>query len=597
MAARPLNLLANPIFELRRLGTIVYDCFMFTCTDQKSSSSASRGVWLLAALIAALALLFIGMTIWLMGRGFDFTDESFYLMMSQEPQRYDLIYGLFGYGLHPLFELSGGSIGSMRRIGAILLIAAGVVVSCVAVGESRKTVSGVLLVIAGAFTPMIYYHPWIPMPSYNWLLALASYALFVSILLLRRERNLWWSALFSALAAILVAFTRPQNALAFGAIYGLAGWFAIPGWWPRLKQALRVITFGVVFLVPCFFLLPIATIFEQVRAYTSIFGMSHPIQFSFVQQQIEFVRSYWSCFFSIVLFGAAVVLRRQGFLGLKLPFAILAFVMIGIALVQGNHSFGALVVGPLPVTMAWCLLTIYCWQEGSDQTLALLLATCGLIPWAATLGGATSISNQMMYFSGISLFTAVFATSLVARSASWVVIPTVSAALFFSYSSVRAGLNSPYRLAAPIQLQTHPVNIGGHQLLVDERTRDFIDGLQRDARSAGFCYGDDAIDLSGSIPGAVPVMGGHQPVFPWLFTGYPFSNHLARSYLALLGAQRLAQSWLLMSQTRNSFTTEQWEALGVNFDDYRVAGVELHPVDATEVTLFAPRNPVRLCNR
>lgn len=530
-----------------------------------------------------------------MERGFDLTDESFYLMMSKEPERYDLFYGLFGYGLHPLFELSGGSIVWMRRIGAIVLIGAGVFVGSVTAGGTKKTISGVLLITAAAFTSVIYYHPWIPMPSYNWLLAIACYPLFASVLLLRHERNFVWSALAAAVAAILVAFTRPQNALAFGAIYLLAGCLAISGWKSRLYQALRVSGFIAVLLVLCLLLLPVATILEQVRIYTSIFGMSHPIQFSILQQQIEFVSSSWFWFLSIILFAAAFILRDTGHIRSKITIAILASVLIGIALIDGPHSLRSLATGARPGAIAWSLLAICCWEKSVDSRLVLLLAVSGLIPWAATVGAAASVGNQLMFFSGISLFIAIVATSLAARRSIFATLCAVSAALFLSYSSVQAGLSSPYRLAAPIEMQTYPVTIGGHEVLVDERTRDFIETLQADARLAGFCQGEDAIDLSGSIPGAVIAIGGRQPVFPWLFTGYPFSQHLARSYLALLGPGRLARSWLLMSRTQNSFTMEQWQSFGLNFDDYRLVGVARHPVDSTEVTLFAPRNLERRC--
>ena len=61
--------------------------------------------WFVSAAIGGLAITFIVRTIWLMDRGFDFTDESFYLAWARQPSAYDIAYGLFGYGLHPLFEI------------------------------------------------------------------------------------------------------------------------------------------------------------------------------------------------------------------------------------------------------------------------------------------------------------------------------------------------------------------------------------------------------------------------------------------------------------------------------------------------------------
>jgi hypothetical protein len=71
--------------------------------------------WFVSAAIVGLAIAFIVRTIWLMDRGFDFTDESFYLAWARQPTAYDIAYGLFGYGLHPLFEIFNGSIAGFRR--------------------------------------------------------------------------------------------------------------------------------------------------------------------------------------------------------------------------------------------------------------------------------------------------------------------------------------------------------------------------------------------------------------------------------------------------------------------------------------------------
>jgi len=71
--------------------------------------------WGVSAIIAGIALTLVIRTTWLMGRGFDFTDESFYLMWAQRPADFDIAYGLFGYGLHPLFKMVGGSVSGLRR--------------------------------------------------------------------------------------------------------------------------------------------------------------------------------------------------------------------------------------------------------------------------------------------------------------------------------------------------------------------------------------------------------------------------------------------------------------------------------------------------
>src|SRR6202035_395575 len=81
--------------------------------------------WFLTAVVMALSGTLIVRLVWLLDRGFDFTDQSLYLMLAQRPAEYELTYGLFGYGLHPLYELVGGSIASMERVGALVLVVLG----------------------------------------------------------------------------------------------------------------------------------------------------------------------------------------------------------------------------------------------------------------------------------------------------------------------------------------------------------------------------------------------------------------------------------------------------------------------------------------
>jgi hypothetical protein len=233
------------------------------------------------------------------------------------------------------------------------------------------------------------------------------------------------------------------------------------------------------------------------------------------------------------------------------------------------------------------MLSIACRRDISLKLIALL-TLIGLIPWAATLGSAGRVCLQVAFFPGLSLIVLVVATALVVpRSIGLTLVSFVG--VYLVYSATAAGLASPYRLAAPIDLQSLPTGIGPRSTLkLDQRTRQFIQTLQSDVATRGFCRDDLAIDLSGEVPGAVFAIGGRMPVFPWIFAGYPSSHRLAGEYLKMVGPERLRRAWLILGTGGHSLKKEEWEGLGLNFASRALIDNLTHPVDGSVVKLYAP---------
>jgi hypothetical protein len=103
------------------------------------------------------------------------------------------------------------------------------------------------------------------------------------------------------------------------------------------------------------------------------------------------------------------------------------------------------------------------------------------------------------------------------------------------------------------------------------------------------------IDLSGSLPGVVFAMGGWMPVFPWIFAGYPFSDHFAREVLKKVNGTLLAQSWLVTSDESGTFSMAQLRSYGIDFGAYRLVADLNHPISGRSIKLFAPTTPQNPC--
>jgi hypothetical protein len=544
-----------------------------------------------AVMLFVSAIVLASRLILKMDRGFDFTDEAFYLMLAQGPAEYDLVLGLFSYAIHPLYLLAGQSVSSFNRAGGVILLGLGVSLGWAVLMRlklSWRDPDAILIVGTALLAPFFYYTYWIPTPSYNWLVLVAGWILASGLVILQSLPAV--SAFAAALAIAIALFTRPLNVTAYGAIYLLGILCAFPDNRARLAQLGRTFLFGIGFLAALAASLPIGTILNQINGYFAVFGGSHPNPFSMRDQQIEFLREGWVWWVSAALLLVYMYARFSGrtFVGRWGELAaVSSVVLLGLSLLRRSFDPGDCHVFSVVGGGGFAMLSIACRRDISLKWIALL-ALIGLIPWAATLGSAGRVCLQVAFFPGLSLMVLVVATALVLPRSFGLALASL-VGLYLVYNATAAGLASPYRLAAPIELQNVPTAVGPDSTLkLDERTRQFIQRLQSDVASRGFCREDLAIDLSGEVPGAVFAIGGHMPVFPWIFAGYPSSHRLAGEYLKMVGPERLGRAWLILGTGGHSIKREEWEDLGLDFASHPLVDSLIHPIDGSVVQLYAP---------
>ena len=553
--------------------------------------SIYRSRLIVALVLFALSAVLATSLILKMDRGFDFTDEAFYLMLAQRPTEYEFVLGLFSYAIRPLYLLAGESVSAFNRLGAVILAGLGAFLGWAVLERLRlswREPDAILIVGMALLAPFFYYTYWLPTPSYNWLVLVAGWILALGLILLQSRPTV--SAFIVALAIAIALFTRPLNVAAYCAIYIAGVLCAFADYRSRLAQLGRTMLFGFGLVAALAASLPLKTIARQINGYLTVFGGSHPNPFSMRDQLLDFFTEGWIWWVSGALLLVCMLARVYerpaiGKYGALVAFS--AIVLLGLSLLQRRfdpsncHVFSVLGGG------GFAMLSIACRRDASLKWIALL-ALIGLIPWAATLGSAGRVCFQVALFPGLSLMVLVMATVLVLPRSFG---PTIVAFLgiYLAYRATAAGLASPYRLATSVDRQTISTEIGPRGALkLDERTREFVQTLQRDVASRGFCRDDLAIDLSGEVPGAVFAIGGRMPVFPWIFAGYPSSHRLAGEYLKMVGPERLRRAWLIMGTSVHSLKTEEWKGLGLDFASRSLVDNLAHPVDGSAVKLYAP---------
>lgn len=559
--------------------------------------------WFVPAAIVGLAIAFVVRTIWLMDRGFDFTDESFYLAWARQPSAYDIAYGLFGYGLHPLFEIVNGSIAGFRRAAAFILLVFGIITALIAIGSAKTDrwgPTGLQLVAVSAALPFAYYFLWLVTPSYNWFALAGGLVMIGAILDLHDSRHALRSAAIAALASVLLIFTRPQNVVAYLGIYLLAIIIVVPTFRGKLLQMLRTAGITIILIGSVAAIAPLHTMVHQLQTYIEIFGTGNPTDANLASKLLEFFRQegLWTALASLLFVGSLITLRYKPALGTLRNLLVISGALIVSTETLLQFQAGNLVdgIGPTAGVFAYVCLALASVRRDADPRLLVLLGLATFIPLAATFGTSNRIVSQLPFFAGLWGFIGLAAMSSGSGRRSVGATLAALICLTVTFLAVQAGLAAPYRLVSPVDMQVNPTPLGwGSELKLDVITRDFIVTLRNRAEQEGFCQGDAVIDLSGRLPGAVFVMGGQMPVFPWIFAGYPFSDHFAREVLKRIDGSVLAQSWLITDNTPGSFSMPELQSYGIDFAAYRLVADLKHPLYGTSVKLFAPRTVQHRC--
>ncbi len=134
---------------------------------------------LFTALCVLLALCPWGIVLAASPRGFDLTDEAFYLLSTAHPENVTVTFSMFGVVLNPLYDLVAGNIIVLRVVSVLIWlgISAGVALADIGDQHSESRQNGYTFAIqrrscsrcSVSARSVLYYALWLLTPSYNWL--------------------------------------------------------------------------------------------------------------------------------------------------------------------------------------------------------------------------------------------------------------------------------------------------------------------------------------------------------------------------------------------------------------------------------------------
>lgn len=540
---------------------------------------------------AGLSLMTFAWVFYLAGRGFEFSDEGYYLHWISNPFAYDWSLTQFGFVYHPLYLLLNGDIAWLRRANVLLTFILSTLFMYVlmfSLERPSRDFSWRSWVLAAGFgaSSFALYGFWLVTPSYN---SLAFQALLISgtgLLMVgssaRKVDLIGWVLL--GLGGWLAFMAKPSTALALSIVCTL---YLLAARRLSIRVLVSVLVASIALALSAVLIDgSLFGFFDRLRSGIELAGLlggGHTLRdilrfdvFDLESHERSVLVAAAILFFLISSMAIAAKSRWRRF-G---TFLSLLIVVISLAAIFGpwmHPLCGGFFRGFLiwAVVCASLALGFFVLGRGflsemprSEKAASLLFLSMPHVFAFGTNGNYWEIGG----FAGLFWLASglLICGNLVREAGGWsFAVPLALATQVVALFVLQSAMNQPYRQDQSLRLDNREVVVGSKlsRLRVSDRYARYIDEAKNASRSSGFKEGSALIDLTGQSPGLVFVLGGVAPGQPWLLGGYTGSSAYAVAALKRSPCEILSSAWVLVElQGKLSLPAEVLESFGAVLD-------------------------------
>lgn len=553
----------------------------------------------------------VGLYIVMASRGFEFTDESYYLHNYLHWREFTGTVTFFGAYFEWPFRMLGESIAGMRLLSLVLVLASAAVLMLQllrfafldhtgSAGRGRLACQ----VVAPVASAMLFFSflTTLRAPSYN-LLSIVTIALMTACVLRVLTPGPTPRPVLLCFAyglALGVCFLSKATTSVLVTLAHLVFFCVLYRDWkaPWLLRGLVAIVAGfalnflVLQLIFPQWLASLREGIELMRVRDGAYGpmyMFNGLRWEF-QKQISVIGP-WLAAAAVVLFILRGSIRRGSRTAVA-AVALAATAAISFTIVAEHQGSNWLIV---VTASAFALWLTERWADdgqtvrvGATRDIALLLLLL-FLPVAFSYGTNMSVLGHSV-IAGLFAFCAVYLwlyrlayARLLTSSALALCLVLMCLPTLMLQWGAWTDVAYTYRIATPLKQQVMPVqpHAGSGVVHVDPVTRKAVEGLHAMAREAGMQPDQDVLDMTGDGPGLIYLLGANPLGSPWLLGGYAGSPASVERVMAKLDHEKIRHAWVLVS-TDNPRRMKDWQGMltrRIGSDTHQPAGA---------VTIFNP---------
>jgi hypothetical protein len=551
-----------------------------------------RGVAVLALLALAAVLAYCG---WALDRGFEITDEAYYLLLAMHPDATQLYISAQQWATSLLWDITG-SLTTFRASGFVVLVGSSVVLGLgiLRVAADRGSWPQRLSVLSVSIICGLLYAITINVsPSYNLLASAGAYAAFGWMLLACGQPSgaLRFASLIAAGAAVGVEFVCKPSA-------GVATWLLVAICALVLDGTARPRWSAVIFLgagaVACVAALLLLQTTPGAALGAFMGGMD---LFRMVQGESILTRLWrYAVEFSI---HTATALKVHAFLiaavilhafWRRWASLVLVIAALGHVIVSADYfAYGAdqyikymqhaLILLALLVLSGWALFST------RERWLAAGLV---LLPYSVAMGTGNALFSQVIVslapWGGLAALAGyarknTFQGGAVSRAvlAGFVLMTSVQILVYQS--------KLPYNMSSSMREQDLPVSVGALGLVrVDAPTRQFVQEMDAAVASCGITPETPFLGLY-NIPGAALALNAVPVITPWL-------NNVAQAEAVLARAPSVVSEAAIAVKMNADGSLPAFPSQMTDFPSaFRYCGEATYPYGEQRIRIWKGRIP------